>query len=61
MPFPDASAEDDGWLVGSFLAWQRGVSGIAVFDARGVSDGPVARAWLPYPLPLGLHGKFSPV
>ena len=61
VPFPDASAEDDGWLVGSFLAWQRGVSGIAVFDARGVSDGPVARAWLPYPLPLGLHGKFSPV
>lgn len=60
VPFPDASAEDDGWLVGSFLSWKRGVSGIAVFDARRVSNGPVARAWLPYPLPLGLHGQFSP-
>ncbi len=60
VPFPDAAAEDDGWLVGGFLAWKRGVSGVAVFDARRVSDGPVARAWLPYPLPLGLHGQFSP-
>ena len=30
-------------------------------DARRVSDGPLARAWLDYPLPLALHGHFSPV
>ena len=52
--------EDDGWLVGTFLDYGRGLSGIAVFDARGVADGPVARAWLDYPLPLALHGYFSP-
>jgi len=55
-----AEAEDDGWLVGTFLDHERGVSGVAVFDARRVGDGPVARAWLDYSLPLGFHGQFSP-
>ena len=55
-----ARSEDDGWLVGTFLDHVRGVSGITVFDARRVGDGPVARGWLDYPLPLGFHGHFSP-
>ena len=53
-------SEDDGWLVGPFLDSRRGLSGVAVFDARRVADGPVARAWLEYPLPLALHGQFTP-
>ena len=53
-------SEDDGWLVGAFLDYTRGLSGIAVFDARHVADGPVARAWLDYPLPLAFHGQFTP-
>ena len=36
------------------------MSGVAVFDARRVGDGPVARAWLDYSFPLGFHGQFSP-
>ena len=52
--------EDDGWLVGAFLDYRRRLSGIAVFDARRVADGPLARAWLDYPLPLALHGQFTP-
>ncbi len=59
VPFPDGTSEDDGWLVGTFLAHKRGVSGITVFDARRVSDGPVMTAWLPYPIPLGFHGHFG--
>lgn len=59
VPFPDGTAEDEGWLVGTFLAYDRAASGVAVFDARRVSDGPVATALLPYPLPLGFHGRFS--
>ncbi len=59
VPFPEGSAEDDGWLVGTFLAHRRGISGVTVFDARGISDGPIATAWLPYPIPLGFHGQFS--
>ena len=60
VPRRDAGPEDDGWLVGTFLDYERGVSGVAVFDARRVGDGPVARAWLDYSLPLGFHGQFSP-
>ena len=53
-----ASAEDDGWLVGTALDWTNGVTCISVFAAQNVDDGPVARGWLPYPLPLGFHGQF---
>ena len=61
VPRPAPRYEDDGWLVGTFLAFEQGVTGVSVFDARRVGDGPVARGWLDYPLPLGLHGHFSPV
>ena len=60
VPRPEPRSEDDGWLVGTFLAFERGVTGVSVFDARRVGDGPIARGWLDYPLPLGLHGQFSP-
>ena len=60
VPGRASSREDDGWLVGPFLDYVRGLTGIAVFDARHVADGPVARAWLEYPLPLAFHGEFSP-
>ena len=46
--------------MGTFLDYVRGLTGIAVFDTRRVADGPVARAWLEYPLPLAFHGEFSP-
>ena len=59
VPRPAPRGEDDGWLLGPFLDYARGASGIAVFDARHVADGPVARAWLDYPLPLAFHGHFS--
>ena len=60
VPRSSPRGEDDGWLIGPFLDYVRGLSGIAVFDARHVADGPVARAWLEYPLPLGFHGQFTP-
>ena len=53
-------SEDDGWLIGSYLDYGRGSSGLSIFDARRVADGPVALAWLDYSLPLALHGYFSP-
>ena len=58
VPFPGGRGEDEGWLVGSVLDYEHGVSGVTVFDARRVPEGPVARAWLPYPLPLAFHGHF---
>lgn len=59
---PDAS--DPGgparWIIGTALDLQQQVSAVSVFDARSLESGPVARCWLPYPLPLGLHGRFEP-
>ena len=59
VPRSNPRSEDDGWLVGAFLDYGRELSGIAVFDARHVADGPIARGWLDYPLPLAFHGEFS--
>ncbi len=50
--------ESDGWLVGTSLDTVAGVTRVSVFDARGVADGPIAQATLPYPLPLGFHGQW---
>ena len=61
VPFPEGGAEDDGWLVGTVLDCGKARSGVSVFDARNIADGPLCRAWLPYPLPLGLHGQFGAV
>ena len=55
---PRGEAEGDGWLVGSFLDVRRRVTGLGVFEAMRLSDGPVWEGVLPYPLPLGLHGTF---
>ncbi len=58
VPSYAGGGEDAGWLLGTFLDYERGVTGLSVFDAQRLSDGPLATAWLPYPLPLGFHGCF---
>ena len=55
---PRSEAEGDGWLVGPFLDVRRRVTGLSVFEAARLADGPVWQGALPYPLPLGLHGTF---
>lgn len=50
--------ESDGWLLGTCLDFQRGVTQLDVFDASRVADGPLAVAHLPYAIPLGFHGRF---
>ena len=52
--------EGDGWLVGTSFDWRANRTSLDVFDAGDVSVGPVATATLPYALPLGLHGHFTP-
>jgi len=59
VPKPRATGELDAWLLGTSFDAKRKVSVVNVFDARHVSDGPVARASLPYWLPLGFHGNFT--
>ncbi|MCY4237958.1 MAG: carotenoid oxygenase family protein [Rhodospirillaceae bacterium] len=60
VPRRSGRREDDGWLIGTVLDWKKGRSGISVFDATAVAAGPIAQAWLPYPIPLGFHGTFVP-
>jgi carotenoid cleavage dioxygenase len=55
---PGASAENDGWVIGTSLDTGAGVTRVSVFEAASLADGPVARATLPYPLPLGFHGQW---
>ena len=59
VPRPGASGERDAWLVGTTFDAARQVTSVNVLDARRVADGPIARATLPYWLPLGFHGSFS--
>ena len=55
---PRGEAEGDGWLLGPFLDIDRRITGLNVFEAMRLADGPVWQGTLPYPLPLGLHGTF---
>jgi all-trans-8'-apo-beta-carotenal 15,15'-oxygenase len=58
VPRPGATAEDDGWLVGTALNWRSQKTALSVFDARHLERGVLARAWLEVAMPLGFHGQF---
>jgi all-trans-8'-apo-beta-carotenal 15,15'-oxygenase len=56
---PGSTRELDGWILGSAFDAKSQRTCVSVFDAANVNNGPVARAWLPYWLPLGFHGNFT--
>ncbi|WP_457356585.1 carotenoid oxygenase family protein [Roseateles sp. P5_D6] len=58
VPRPGSTREGEGWLVGMGYDIQRRRSFFSVFDAMRLANGPLARAWLPYAVPYGFHGKF---
>ena len=58
VPAPNSAPESQGWVIGTSLDIQQKRTCLNVFDAQNLSAGPLARATLPYALPLGLHGKF---
>lgn len=60
VPRPGSTREGEGWLVGMGYDIARRRSFLSVFDALRLADGPLARAWLPYAVPYGFHGKFHP-
>ncbi len=55
---PGSQPDTRGWVIGSFLDVRSKQTGLNVFNAEAINDGPIAQARLPYALPLGLHGKF---
>jgi len=52
---PDGAA-DDGWIITQTLDTARGTSGFAVFDARRISEGPIATVELGETMPISFHG-----
>lgn len=58
IPICPTNEEGKGYLIGVSLHVPSKRSCLNVFDMANVTQGPIARAWLPYHLPLGFHGNF---
>jgi all-trans-8'-apo-beta-carotenal 15,15'-oxygenase len=53
-----SSNEKDAWVLGTAYDLKTDRTCVNVFDAQSLASGPIARAWLPYAIPLGFHGNF---
>ena len=51
--------EGAGYLLGTALHVPSKRTCLNIFKDKNLADGPIARAWLPYHLPLGFHGNFK--
>ena len=58
VPRSASSREDDGWLLATRLNLASARTELLVFDARRLSEGPLAAFACPYAIPLGFHGSF---
>jgi all-trans-8'-apo-beta-carotenal 15,15'-oxygenase len=58
---PGSDRELDGWIIGTTFDVAKQKTCVNVFNASRIADGPIARAWLPYWLPLGFHGNFTQI
>jgi all-trans-8'-apo-beta-carotenal 15,15'-oxygenase len=52
------SDEGDGYVLATIFEERRNASHLAIFDARRIDDGPLARAYLDHRVPLGFHGSW---
>lgn len=59
VPRPDATQEDDGWVM--TLVYDAGYhrSDVVILDGRDLNQGPVARLHLKHHIPYGLHGSWT--
>ena len=51
--------EDDGWLLVLVFDAAALRSGLYIYDAARLDDGPVGVAWLRRGIPYGLHGSWA--
>lgn len=58
VAFPKADAEDDGYLMVPVIDGHKGMSYLAILDARDMRL--VNKAYLPTVVPYNLHGRFFP-
>jgi all-trans-8'-apo-beta-carotenal 15,15'-oxygenase len=59
-PRPGATEEDDGYLLSLVYDSRHHASHLAVFDARRLAQGPLARAWFDHHIPFTVHGVWVP-
>ena len=57
---PDATAEDDGWLITYVFDQTSDTSEMVVIDTLAFDDEPVARVLIPKRIPYGFHGTWLP-
>ncbi|MBD1834791.1 carotenoid oxygenase family protein [Cyanobacteria bacterium FACHB-472] len=58
VPRPNATAEDDGWLVTFVHDRETDTSELVVVNAQDVTSQPVARVLIPQRVPYGFHGAW---
>ncbi|MEM6836100.1 MAG: carotenoid oxygenase family protein [Cyanobacteria bacterium P01_C01_bin.120] len=58
VPYPDAQAEDEGWLLVLTYNAARRCSDVIILAAQDIAQGPIARLKLKHHVPYGLHGSF---
>lgn len=59
VPRPDATTEDDGWLLSVEYQAREHLSRLIILDAKDVESGPIAAAQLTHHIPQGFHGNFA--
>jgi all-trans-8'-apo-beta-carotenal 15,15'-oxygenase len=59
VPRPGATAEDDGHVLALCHDFDVARAFLAVYDARRIAAGPVARAWFDHHVPMTQHGTFA--
>jgi len=55
----NTAKEGEGYLIGTALHIPSKRTCLNIFKADSLNEGPICRAWLPYHIPLGLHGSFK--
>ncbi len=59
VPFPESTAEDQGWLLVMVFNAESDCSELVILDARDLEQGAIARLKLKHHVPYGLHGFFE--
>ncbi len=60
VPRSDGAAEGDGWVIAVVYRGEEDRSDFLVFDAQGLTAGPIATAAMPRRVPFGFHGNWRP-
>lgn len=59
VPRPEATGEDDGWVLTVVYNSRTHRSDIVILDGRDLNKGPIAQLHLNHHIPYGLHGSFT--